>query len=397
LRRRAAMKKLPWLVTGIGGLAAGTAGAQSYVDSCLLFYKEADGRTQVIDPVLMLHQELGEKAGQLDITLGYDSISGASPTGGYPTFDSTTSASGRTTTSGTVPLANYKDQRKALSAGYGRRLGAHLPTVNLSYSKENDYTARGASLSDAWTMLEGRGTLHFGASISDDTVAPVTNNLKLAKRTGSFSLGWTWILGERDIVDVSGSLTNLSGYLDDPYKMVPIGTATANTLLHEHRPGSRSRIALVGRYAHHTEHDSAIKASYRFYTDDWGIHAHTIEVDYDQRLGSDWIVSPGVRLYVQSRASFYGSLYVQPEDHMSADYRLSAFWSALGSLKVSKEIGPNLRIYGGATYQSQRGTDRIKLSSGQRLRDDDEGGGSASVSAADLKVLTVSIGFTKRF
>jgi hypothetical protein len=396
LRRRAALKKLPWLVAGIGGLAARSAGAQSYVDSCLLLYKESDGRTQVIDPVVMLHQELGEKTGQLDITLGYDSISGASATGGYPTFDTTTSASGRTTSSGKIPLANYKDQRKGLAAAYGRRFGAHLPTVNLSYSKENDYTARAASLSEAWTMLEGRGTLHFGASLSDDVVAPRTNHLQLAKRTTGLSLGWTWIVNEKDLIDVSGSLTRLSGYLDDPYKVVPIGTSAANTTVPEHRPDSRSRIALVARYGHHTDNDSVIKGSYRFYTDDWGIRAHTVELNYDKRLGSDWILSPSVRLYVQSAASFYGSLFVQPERDMSADYRLSAFWSALAGLKLAHEIGPNLSVYGGVSYQSQRGNDRIRVSAPQRLRDDD-GGGSSSVSAADLRVLTVSFGFTRRF
>jgi hypothetical protein len=396
-RRRAALRRFPWLVAGLGGLAVRGAAAQSFVDSRVLFYKEADGRTQVIDPVLLWHQELGETKGQLDLTLGFDSISGASPTGGYPTFDVTTSASGRTTASGTIPLASYKDQRKALSAAYSRRFGAHLPTVDLSYSKENDYTARGTSLSDAWTMLEGRGTLHYGVSLSSDIVAPATNNLELPKRSNGFSLGWTWIIGERDLVDVSGSLTRLSGYLDDPYKVVPIGSSANPTNVPEHRPDSRSRIALVARYGHHTGNDSAIKGAYRFYTDDWGIRAHAIEVSYDQRLGSDWVVSPEVRLYVQSAASFYGSLFVQPEQYMSADYRLSSFWSALAGLKVACEVTPSLRVYGSVTYQSQRGSDRIELSSAASRRDDGEGSGSTSVSAADLRVMTVTIGFMRRF
>jgi hypothetical protein len=391
------MGKLPWLVAGIGGVAARGASAQSYIDTCLLLYQESSGRTQVIDPILLLHQELGESRGELDVTLGYDSITGASPTGGYPTFDVTTSASGRTTASGQVPLASYEDQRKALSVAYGRRLGAHLPTVDLSYSKENDYTARGVSISDAWTMLEGRGTLHFGASLSSDIVAPARTHLQLGKRSNGFSVGWTWILGEKDLVDVSASLTTLSGYLDDPYKIVPIGSPEANTTVPEHRPGSRSRFALVARYGHHTRWNGAIKPSYRFYTDDWGIKAHTVEIDYDQHLGSAWIVSPSVRLYLQSEASFYGSLFVRPADHMSADYRLSSFWSALAGLKVSREIGANLTVYGGVTYQSQRGRDRVVLRPSPSAREDDDEGGSTSVSAADLRVATVTIGFTRRF
>jgi len=391
------LRAFPWLVAGAGALLARGAQAQSYVDSRLLLYKESGDRTQVIDPLLLLHQDFGESVGQLDLIVGYDAISGASPTGGYPTFDVTTSASGRTRTNGDVPLASYSDHRAALSAAYSRRFGSHLPTVDLSYSKENDYTARGIGISDAWTMLEGRGTLHFGVAFSDDVVAPATNDLKLPKRSTGLSLGWTWVLGERDLIDVSASHVQLSGYLDDPYKVVPIGIPDANETVPEHRPDSRSRFALVGRYAHYYPWKGAIKTSYRFYTDDWGIRAHTLELDYDQHIGSKWIVSPQLRLYVQSEASFYGSLFVQPETYMSSDYRLSPFWSVLGGLKVSRELVPGIDVYAGVTFQSQTGRDRITPAGAMALDEDGERGRSASTSAADLKTATVMVGFTRHF
>lgn len=396
--RRAGAGRLPWLVAGLGALVAKGSRAQSFVDSRLLFYKESNGRTQVIDPVLLLHQELGDTVGQLDLILGYDAISGASPTGGYPSFDVTTSASGSTSASGQVPLASYHDQRAALSAAYSRRFGSQLPQVDLSYSKENDYTSRSLGISDAWTMLQGRGTLHFGVSLSNDVVAPATNDLKLPKTSDGFSLGWTWVLGERDLLDVSASLNRLSGYLDDPYKIVPIGSPDAGTTMPDHRPDSRSRYALVAKYGHHYEWDGALKTSYRFYTDDWGIHAHTLELDYDQHVGSDWIISPQVRLYVQSAASFYGSLFAQPEPFMSADYRLSPFWSLLGGLQVSRELWNGFRVYAGVTLQTQTGTDRITLDSAVRRRGDDEGGqGGASTSPADFNATTFTFGFTRHF
>jgi hypothetical protein len=399
-RRRAGIGKLPWLVAGLGALVGRGARAQSYVDSRVLLYKELDGRTQVIDPVLLLHEELGDAIGQLDLILGYDVISGASPSGGYPTFDVRTSASGRATSSGQVPLAGYRDHRGALSAAYGRRFGSHLPTVDLSYSKENDYTARGVGISDAWTVLEGRGTLHLGLSMSRDIVAPATNDLKLAKQSNGFSLGWTWIVGERDLVDVSASLARLSGYLDDPYKIVPIGSAAAGTTAAERRPDSRSRLAVVAKYGHYYPWNGAIKTSYRFYSDDWGIRAHTLEIDYDQHLGSDWIISPQVRFYVQSAATFYGSLFVVPQAYMSADYRLSAFKSVLGGLQVSRKVLAGFEVYAGVTLQTQKGTDRITVGQVRAKGEgDDDGGGrtAPSVSAADLKVATVTIGFTRHF
>ena len=395
-RRRAKLGKLPWLVAGLGTLVVRSARAQSYVDSRLLFYKESNGRTQVIDPVLLLHDDLGDTKGQLDLILGYDSISGASPTGAYPTFDASTSASGHSSSNSQIPLTTYRDHRESLTASYGRRMGSQMPTVDVSYSKENDYTARSAGFSDALTVLGGRGTLHFGASFASDIVAPVTNHLKLPKRSDGYSLGWTWIVSERDLFDVSASLMRLSGYLDDPYKVVPIGSPGAGTTIPDHRPNERARYALVARYAHHTSGDSAIKGSYRFYTDDWGIRAHTFDVEFDQRFGDGWVVAPEVRLYVQSAASFYGSLFVQPQRYMSTDYRLSPFWSLLGGVTVSHEITSGIEAYAGFTLQTQTGRDRV-IPYGLIPQEGEMGLAGQSVSSADMSVGTITFGFRRRF
>ena len=92
---------------------------------------------------------------------GFDSLSGASPTGGYPSADVTTSASGSTNTSSSFPQAAYSDFRTSASLAYRRKFGAHLPSIDVSYSHENDYEARSIGISDSWTMAGGRGTLHL--------------------------------------------------------------------------------------------------------------------------------------------------------------------------------------------------------------------------------------------
>ncbi len=395
---RHGLRRIPLLAAGLGTLAAGNAHAQSSVDMRLLYYKEDGGRTEVIDPVLLLRQDLGETLGQLNILASYNAISGASPTGGYPTLDVTTSASGNTVASGRFPLAQYEDHRHSVAATWQRRFGAHLPSIDLSYSKENDYVARGGSLSDAWTLVGGRGTLHLGASFSRDTVSAVTNNLHRSKSTNGFSLGWTWVVGERDLVDVSASLTRISGYLDDPYKIVAIGTPVVNETLPERRPDRRDRRALVAKWGHSFPWDGALKTSYRFYNDSWGIQAHAVELDYDQHLGSDWIVSPRIRFYTQDGATFYDSLFATEKSAMSADYRLSPMNSLLGELALSWAATSELSLNAGASFQNQRGRDRITPYAPLRRDDDeDEGGRASSVSAADLKVFTVTIGFSRRF
>jgi hypothetical protein len=390
-RGRRALRELPWIAAGVGAFAARSAYGQSSVNAQFLFYKESGGRTQVLNPVIFWNQDFGKSGGQLSLNLGYDSISGASPTGAYPTSDVTTSASGTVTANGQIPQAAYRDQRKSVGLTYGRQFGANLPTVNLAYAQENDYTARGIGLSDALTLLGGRATLHFGAALSRDTVSPVSGQdvgQNLPKNTNGFSLGWTWILGERDVADISLSLMNLSGYLTDPYKVVPIGPDGSTETLPDSRPSARSRRAVVGKYSHYFLWDGSVNVLYRYYGDDWSVHANTLDVAYNQKVGADWIVSPEIRLYTQTGAYFYGNSFLVPQPYMSADYRLSPFGSFMGGLTVTRRLYESISANLGATYLSQHGRDRITL-----VPTTPETRGSTSVSAADMTVLTVTFGF----
>jgi hypothetical protein len=344
--------------------------------------------------------------GALSLQLGYDSISGASPTGAYPTTETTTSASGTTTTSGNFPQSSYTDQRKSVGFSWGRKFGANLPTINLNYAKENDYTAKGIGFSDAWTIAGGRATLHFGAAFSRDTVSPVKNpvsnpnglDLNYPKNTNGFSLGGSWVFGERDLADLSFSLMNLSGYLDDPYKLVTIGAVDQNETLPDARPSTRSRKAIVGKYSHYFLWGASVNVLYRYYFDDWSVNANTLDVTYNQRIDSDWIVSPQIRLYTQTGAYFFANRFLVPQTYMSADYRLSPFGSVMGGLTVARNIYQGLSASVGVTYLTQHGRDRVTLVSTPSGGGGGEGEGgrvrTTSVSAADMNVATVTFGLT---
>jgi len=219
------------------------------------------------------------------------------------------------------------------------------------------------------------------------------------------ALGFSWIIGERDLLDISASLADLGGYLTDPYKIVPIGAGA--TTVPEIRPDARSRYAVVFKYGHFfSSADSALKIGYRYYWDDWSIGANTLDILYDQRAGTRWIVSPLLRLYTQSHASFFSYLFAVPQTYMSSDYRLSAFDSFLGGLTISYNVRRDLVVSVGATYQDQRGRDRVSPAAPAQPSasplddgddDDDGGGASATVSAADMTVVTVTVGLSWRY
>jgi len=417
--RRERGRSLRLLVAGIGTLAGGAArAADNSLDFRFLHYGESDGRTQVENPELYLKFGFGEK-GQLGLLLSYDSISGASPTGAAPTADTVTTASGGTSL-GAIPTAEYTDKRQALSLSYERRFGKHLPSVTLSYSHESDYLSRGFSLVDSWEMNGGRSTFHYGAGGTSDRIDPANSDDRFTKSSLSLVGGWTQVLGPRDLFDVSLSLDRLSGYLTDPYKVVPIADPTGTVNVPEVRPDSRSRKAFLFKYGHYFQSRTAFKTSYRYYWDDWSLNAHTLDVWVDQRLGRKLILTPQLRYYRQGSASFFAYQFPARKEFMSSDYRLSAMWSWLAGIGLTVEMSDSVALNVAGTYTDQTGIDRIDgslvattpapLRSRVKLRrapfeggdgeDDggeDGGGGGGSVSPADLKVLTVTAGFTIRF
>ncbi len=391
------LQGMPWVVAGIGVLGGRVARAQSSVELRYLFYSESDGRTQVSNPSLLLHQDLGDAFGQIDLLLSHDAVSGASPTGAYPTLSVTTStsASGNSSTNaaGKIPMAQFKDERKAEGITYSLRMGAHLPSIDLSHSVEKDYIAKGTGISDAWTMFEGRGTLHYGLSWSDDTVAPVTSNLQFPKKEHGYALGWTWVFGENDLLDLSASRMNLHGDLNEPYLIVPVGATTVA----ERRPDTRVRDAYFIKQAHYFEWDGALKTSYRYYKDDWGIKAHTLDFTYDQHLDDGWLLTPRLRFYSQSAASFYGAQFAAPQPYLSADYRLSAMASVLVGCSVAVDLADNLTLSFGGTYQIQQGRDRLTPLQAAATLSSPASYAGPSTSAADVNTTTFTLGLKWRY
>lgn len=401
-RNRAARRGAGVVAAGIGALAATSAHAQSQVDLKFLHYGEEDGRTTVNNPEIYFTHDFGQK-GTLGLLVSYDSISGASPTGETPTTDATTSASG----AGSIPTADYSDTRTATTVSYSRRFGAHLPSVALSYSKESDYEARGYSLVDSWDLFGGQSTLHAGVGVSNDQIDPVNMNDSFTKDSISYSAGWTQVLGPRDLLDFSIGMDKLSGYLNDPYKLVTAGGVSTP----ENRPDSRSRKNAVIKYGHYFLSRGAIKLSYRYYWDDWSVDAHTVELTYDQRVGRKLIVTPRLRYYRQGAADFFAYEYSTAQPYMTSDYRLSSFWSWLAGIGMTVELNDTLSLNLAVAYQDQTGLDRVDPIStvppllrarGTTLYEDEvenEGGEGhgGSLSAADLTTWTGTLGFSLKF
>ncbi len=90
-------------------------------------------------------------------------------------------------------------------------------------------------------------------------------------------------------------------------------------------PAERVRHALVARLAQFLPWNGALHAYYRFYTDDWGNTAHSVQAELLQRLSRAVYVGALYRLHHQSGVSFFTPLADPAATLRTADSDLAPF------------------------------------------------------------------------
>jgi hypothetical protein len=278
-------------------------------------------------------------------TLVKDDVSGASPR-----YHTAVSGASR-----------MSDDRKAGDVALTRYLERGSVTVGAAYSTEHDYVSRALSLQGSYESEDRNTTWSAGIGHSDDKIDPVNRIVtNERKRTTNFLLGVTQVLTANDVAQLTLGYDDGSGYFSDPYKAF------------DNRPRSRTETTLLARWNHHiAATDGTTRLSYRYYRDSFGIRGHTLGAEYVQPLSDGWTLTPEVRLYTQSAASFYYDPVYDSKlgapfppgyngtGYMSADQRLSGFGAVTLGLKASKQIDKLWSVDAKVSAYQQRGSWRL--------------------------------------
>jgi hypothetical protein len=336
------------------------------VRSGILFYNEKD-RINIIEPVASANRTTASGA-NLTVRAILDSITGSSPNGATPTntsqtFTSPSGNSSYTTQAGVTPMRSITDTRAAFGVDYEREWD-RLTTNTMSgdISKETDYFSLGFSDTLRRDYNNRLTTLAAGFGISFDIVSPhsLPVELQLAstpppttsgdgendgkkKIIANVLVGVTQILSRRSLTQVNLSYTSSNGYLTDPYKLLSVVDSVSGATLdyrYEKRPGTRNSAALYWKWQYQLPED-VIYLSYRYFSDDWGITAHTADVKYRYELGGDMYLQPHYRYYKQSAADFYHHSLVNGQpvpQYASADLRLGEMTGSTIGLKFGMPL-----------------------------------------------------------
>jgi hypothetical protein len=248
----------------------------------------------------------------------------------------------------TVTGASMRDKRNAEDVSLTRYFDHDTVTVAATLSEENDYTARGFSVTGTHSSEDKNTTFNYGIGASNDHIT--SQGVNENKHLVDVMLGVTQVMTRKDIAQLTLTHTEGRGFYTDPYKISDV------------RPREKQQSTALARWNHFIEgSDATLRLSYRYYTDSWSVHAHTFGVEYVQPLSKGWTLTPLLRLHDESAADFY----VDPANfpglgvYHSQDQRLSAYGALSVGFKVAKEIDENWTADMKYEHYEQRGSWRL--------------------------------------
>ena len=212
--------------------------------------------------------------------------------------------------------------------------------AGLSFSSEFDYQSVGANVSFAKKTRNRNGEFTAKLQAYIDNIKYI---LPVELRTGnggggddeddygskprnsySSSLSWSQIINQRLQLMFLLDIVYQKGYLGLPFHRVYFND---NSLHEENLPDSRFKIPVGFRANYFAGDKVIIRTFYRYYHDDWGINAHTFDIETPVKISPFLSVTPFYRYYNQSAADYFAPYQVHTASDLyyTSNYDLSKF------------------------------------------------------------------------
>jgi len=243
------------------------------------------------------------------------------------------SKTGASNTGGTriYPSLNWsrENEKKGTNFGFG-----------ISYSSEYNYKSLGL---DAEFSKKTHSNGEFSAKATtyiDEVILIYPSELRpptaantsasrlpsSGRYTYAGSLSFSQVLNQRLQASVIVDGVYQSGYLGLPFHRVYFNDGSAHV---EALPSRRLKLPLALRVSYFLSDNIVVRSYYRFYTDDWGITAHTANIEVPVKITPFFSVSPFYRYYVQAAAKYFApyEAHTAQDAYYTSNYSLSTFSS----------------------------------------------------------------------
>jgi len=211
--------------------------------------------------------------------------------------------------------------------------------LGISSSTEFDYQSFGGNLSFSAKTKDRSGEFTAKLQTYIDQVKLILpielrpsgnsgheNYGNAARNTFVGSLSYSQIINERFQVMFLADIVQQNGYLSLPFHRVYFNDGSVHQ---ENLPDSRFKIPLGFRANYFLGDRFIVRTYYRFYTDNWGINAHTADIEVPIKITPFFSLSPFYRYYTQTAAKYFApyKVHTAADQYYNSNYDLSKFSS----------------------------------------------------------------------
>lgn len=220
-------------------------------------------------------------------------------------------------------------------------------SAGLSSSTEFDYQSFGGNIGFAQKTKNRMGEFSAKMQVYIDQLKLVTpTELRppssdpedypygsAGRNTYAGSLSYSQILNKNMQLMFLADVVQQTGYLSLPFHRVYFEDGSVHQ---ENLPDKRFKIPLGMRFNYFAGDKFIFKTYYRFYTDDWGLTAHTASLEIPIKLSAFLSVSPSYRFYKQTAADYFKpyEAHSGSEEFYTSNYDLGNFTSHFPGLNI---------------------------------------------------------------
>jgi hypothetical protein len=180
-----------------------------------------------------------------------------------------------------------------------------------------------------YTTASGRVVTSGGSGSSGLPTSP--------RNTFSGSLTLSQVVNKNFQLALITDVVTQNGLLSLPFHRVYFNY-NKDTAKIENLPNNRLKIPLAMRLNYFAGDKIIIRTYYRYYTDNWGVKAHTASIEIPYKITPSVSLAPFYRYYIQTAASYFAPYkeHLLTDKYYTSNYDLSAF--------SAQYIGFNFRI-----------------------------------------------------
>ena len=238
---------------------------------------------------------------------------------------------------------DFQFSKKTHSNGeFSAKVNAYLDQVKLIYPSElvpgstTTTTTTDSTTTTIYTTASGRTIVTSSGGGSTTSSGHEKYHIPSTPRnTVSGTFSFSQVINKRLQGSLTFDLVAQNGYLGLPFHRVYFNTG-ADTV--EHLPSTRYKLPIGLRLNYFLGDKIVLRTYYRYYTDSWGLTAHTASLEVPYKVTPFFSIAPFYRYYTQTAANYFAPYEVHKatDQYYTSNYAYSAF--------ASSYFGVNVRI-----------------------------------------------------